>query len=64
MAAALDAIASGELAAGDQLPLVRGLAAEVLVNANTETNAYRDLEHLAETLAAVRAAVQLSSSGF
>ena len=86
MAAALDAIASGELAAGDKLPSVRGLAAIVLVNPNTVTKAYRDLEHLgategrngsgvyvtadgpkvakgirlAETLAAVRTALQFA----
>ena len=46
VAAVLDAIASGELAAGDKLPSVRGLAAEALVNPNTVTKAYRDLEHL------------------
>lgn len=46
MAAVLDAIATGELAAGDKLPSVRGLAAEALVNPNTVTKAYRDLEHL------------------
>lgn len=46
VAAVLDAIATGELAAGDKLPSVRGLAAEALVNPNTVTKAYRDLEHL------------------
>ncbi len=40
----LDAIARGELAAGDRLPSIRGLAAEVLVNPNTVARAYRDLE--------------------
>lgn len=49
VAAALDAIASGELAAGDKLPSVRGLAAEALVNPNPVTKAYRDLEHLGAT---------------
>lgn len=49
VAAALDAIASGALAAGDKLPSVRGLAAQVLVNPNTVTKAYRDLEHLGAT---------------
>jgi DNA-binding transcriptional regulator YhcF (GntR family) len=46
VAAVLDAIASGELAPGDKLPSVRGLAALALVNPNTVTKAYRDLEHL------------------
>jgi DNA-binding transcriptional regulator YhcF (GntR family) len=46
VAAVLDAIASGELAPGDKLPSVRGLAAQALVNPNTVTKAYRDLEHL------------------
>ncbi|MCA8953343.1 MAG: GntR family transcriptional regulator [Planctomycetes bacterium] len=49
VACVLDAIASGELAAGDRLPSVRGLAAEALVNPNTVTKAYRDLEHLGAT---------------
>ena len=49
MAAVLDAIASGELTAGDKLPSVRGLAAEALVNPNTVTKAYRELEHLGAT---------------
>jgi len=42
----LDALASGELAAGDQLPSVRGMAAAALVNHNTVARAWRDLEHL------------------
>lgn len=49
VAAVLDAIAIGELAAGDKLPSVRGLAAAALVNPNTVTKAYRDLEHLGVT---------------
>lgn len=43
---ALDALASGELAAGAQLPSVRQLAARALVNHNTAARAYRDLEQL------------------
>ncbi len=43
---ALDAVARGELAAGDRLPSVRGLAGRVLVNHNTITKAYRELERL------------------
>jgi GntR family transcriptional regulator len=46
VAAVLDAIASGELPPGAKLPSVRGLAATALVNPNTVTKAYRDLEHL------------------
>src|SRR5688572_24364674 len=42
----LDALARGQLAAGDQLPTVRGLAEEVVVNPNTVARAYRDLEAL------------------
>jgi len=49
VAAVLDAIAAGELAPGDKLPSVRGLAAAALVNPNTVTKAYRDLEHLGAT---------------
>ena len=49
VAAVLDAIASGELASSDKLPSVRGLAAKALVNPNTVTKAYRELEHLGAT---------------
>lgn len=49
VAAVLDAIANDELLPGDRLPSVRGLAAEALVNPNTVTKAYRDLEHLGAT---------------
>ena len=38
------AIASGRLAAGDQLPTVRQLAVELQVNANTVARVYVDLE--------------------
>jgi len=38
------AIASGTFAAGDQLPSVRQLAVELLVNPNTVAKAYRELE--------------------
>ena len=37
-------IASGRLNEGDQLPTVRGLAEQLLVNPNTVARAYRDLE--------------------
>jgi len=49
VAAVLDAIARGELGPGDKLPSVRGVAAEALVNPNTVTKAWRDLEHLGAT---------------
>ena len=39
------AIAAGELRAGDALPSVRQLAAELRVNPNTVVQAYRELEH-------------------
>lgn len=44
--AVLDAVATGRIAPGGQLPSVRGLAAEALVNANTVARAFRELEHL------------------
>ena len=44
--AVLDALASGSLAGGAQLPSVRGMAAEALVNHNTVARAYRDLEQM------------------
>lgn len=47
--AVLDAVATGELRAGDRLPSVRRLAADALVNPNTVQRAFRDLEHLAVT---------------
>jgi len=37
-------IASGSLAAGDQLPTVRQLAVDVAINPNTVLRAYRELE--------------------
>lgn len=49
VAAVLDAILRGELGVGDRLPSVRGLAVEALVNPNTVTRAYRDLEQLGAT---------------
>lgn len=38
------AIASGALAAGDQLPTVRQLAVDLAINPNTVIRAYRELE--------------------
>jgi len=48
--AVLDGLARGELAAGDQLPSVRGLASRAMVNHNTVARAWRDLEQLGVTL--------------
>lgn len=45
----LDAVAGGALPAGAKLPSVRAMAAQALVNPNTVTKAYRDLEHLGAT---------------
>jgi GntR family transcriptional regulator len=45
----LDAIASGELEPGAQLPSVRSLAAEAMVNHNTVARAYEVLERLGAT---------------
>ncbi|MSR63808.1 MAG: GntR family transcriptional regulator [Planctomycetes bacterium] len=45
----LDAIARGELEPGAQLPSVRALAAEALVNHNTVARAYLELERLGAT---------------
>lgn len=44
--AVLDAAGSGTLTAGARLPSVRAMAAEAMVNHNTVTRAWRDLEHL------------------
>jgi GntR family transcriptional regulator len=40
----LGAIASGALAAGDQLPTVRQVAVDLSINPNTVMRAYRELE--------------------
>jgi GntR family transcriptional regulator len=42
----LDRVASGALRPGDQLPSVRALAAEALVNPNTAGKTFRELELL------------------
>ena len=47
--ATLDAIARGEIQPGGQLPSVRVLAAEAMVNHNTIARAYRELERLGVT---------------
>jgi GntR family transcriptional regulator len=47
--AVLDAIASGALESGTQLPSVRAMAAQALVNHNTVARAYQELERLGAT---------------
>lgn len=39
-----DAVAAGELAAGEQLPSIRALAAQLRISAITSKRAYQDLE--------------------
>jgi GntR family transcriptional regulator len=39
------AIETGALRAGDQLPTIRALAQELVMNSNTVVRAYRELEH-------------------
>jgi GntR family transcriptional regulator len=63
VAAVLDAIANGELAPGDKLPSVRGLAATALVNPNTVTKAYRDLEHLGASAGRNGSGVYVTAGG-
>ena len=63
VAAVLDAIATGALGPGDRLPSVRGLAAQALVNPNTVTKAYRDLEHLGATAGRNGAGVFVTDAG-
>jgi GntR family transcriptional regulator len=46
VAAVLDAIAGGALAAGDRLPSVRAAAVRALVNPNTVAKAWQELERL------------------
>jgi len=49
VAGVLDAVARGELRPGDRLPPVRVVATRAMVNPNTVSKAWRDLEHLAVT---------------
>jgi GntR family transcriptional regulator len=39
------AVETGELQAGDQLPAIRKLAEDLVMNPNTVARAYRELEH-------------------
>jgi len=47
--AVLDAIATGAIEPGAQLPSVRAMAAEAMVNHNTVARAYQELERLGAT---------------
>jgi GntR family transcriptional regulator len=47
--AVLDAIARGELEPGAQLPSVRAMAAEAMINHNTVARAYEELARLGAT---------------
>ena len=40
-----DAVAAGSLGAGDEVPSVRALASQYLINPNTVARAYLELEH-------------------
>jgi len=61
--AVLDRVAAGEFPAGFQLPSVRTLAAEALVNHNTVARAWRDLEHLGVVAGENGRGVFVTSSG-
>lgn len=63
VAAVLDAIAGGEVAPGDKLPSVRGVAEQALVNPNTVAKAWRDLEHLGATEGRNGAGVYVTAAG-
>ena len=39
------AVETGALGGGDQLPTIRALARDLVINANTVARAYRELEH-------------------
>lgn len=49
VAGVLDAIARGDLRPGDRLPAVRVVATQAMVNPNTVSKAWRELEHLGVT---------------
>ena len=61
--AVLDRVAAGDLPAGEQLPSVRALAAEALVNHNTVARAWRELEHLGVVAGENGRGVFITSSG-
>ena len=59
----LDAIAAGELRAGDRIPSVREAAAEALVNPNTVARAWRELEVLGVVAGKAGAGVFVTEGG-
>lgn len=61
--AVLDAIARGDLAAGDKLPSVRAAAAQALVNPNTIGKAWRELEHMGAVFGRNGAGVFVTDDG-
>lgn len=61
--AVLDAIAAGELRAGDRIPSVRDAAGEALVNPNTVARAWRDLEALGVVVGKPGAGVFVTAEG-
>ena len=63
VAAALDAVGLGELAPGDRLPSVRVMAGLALVNPNTVTKSYRELERMGITQGRNGSGVYVAESG-
>lgn len=56
-------IASGRLSQGEQLPTVRGLAEQLLVNPNTIARAYRELEAAGDVTSRRGAGVFVAAPG-
>jgi len=56
-------IASGRLSAGEQLPPVRKLAEQLLINPNTVARAYRELESMGALITRQGSGVFVSDSG-
>lgn len=56
-------IASGRLQAGDELPPIRTLAQQLLINPNTVARAYRELESAGLVTSRVGAGTRVSDNG-
>ncbi|HQN01219.1 MAG TPA: GntR family transcriptional regulator [Candidatus Hydrogenedentes bacterium] len=56
-------IASGRLSPGDELPTVRGLAQDLLINPNTVARAYRELEQAGILVTRQGAGTYVSTQG-
>lgn len=56
-------IASGRLRPGDELPTVRGLAQDLLINPNTVARAYRELEQAGILVTRQGAGTYVSTQG-